>query len=218
LITLVMSLFVAGACSSDNGGSGDFDKALQDYEAAVTPAAQAYADAAATEHLAALSQVGETGIHKNPTQAVLAAMDAIKGRVSPSVQAICVHREPLEQTTRNDAERFRNLQRVSDSVLIDSLASALLGKVLAGPADKHDSFLDLLGVQATSPNNHQLRGVAALQAVNLVDASGQLVIPRWGTDAHDEYVSWLRQQATGLRSTIDGLTGSLRDQIDPCPS
>ncbi len=213
-----MSLSVAGACSSENGGGADFDKALQDYEAAVTPAAQAYAEAAAIEHLAALSQVGENGAHKNPTQAVLAAMDATKGRVSPSVQAICVHREPLEEKARNDAERFRNLQRISDSVLIDSLASALLSKVLAGPADKRDAFLDLLGVQATSPNNEPLRGVAALQAVNLVDGSGQLVIPKWGMEAHDEYVSWLRNQATGLRSTIDGLTGSLRDQIDPCPS
>ena len=98
------------------------------------------------------------------------------------------------------------------------MATALLNKVLAGPADKRDPFFDLLGVLATSPNNEPLRGVVALQAVNLVDGSGQLVIPERGTDAHDEYVSWLRNQATGLRSTIDGLTGALRDQIDPCPS
>ena len=212
-----MSVSVTAACSSDNGG-GDFDKALLDYEAAITPEAQAYAEAAATEHLAALSRVGETGVHKNATQAGLAAIDAIKGRISPSVQAICVHRAPLEEKARNDAERFRNLQRVSDSVLIDSTASALVGKVLAGPADMRDSLLDLLGVQATSPNNEPLRGVAALQAVKLVDASGQFTIPKLGTDAHDDYDSWLRDQATDLRGTIAVLTGSLRDQIDPCPS
>jgi hypothetical protein len=217
LITLAMSLSV-GACSSDNGGEGDFDKALQDYDAAIAPEAHAYAEAAATGHLAALSQVGETGVHKNSTQAVLAAMKAIESRVTPAVQAICVHAGPLEEKAGNDAERLTNLKRLSDSVLIDALATALLAKVLAGPADKRDTFLDLLGVQATSPNNEPLRGIAALQAVNLVDASGQFVIPKRGTDAHDEYVSWLRNQATGLRSTIDGLTGSLRDEIDPCPS
>lgn len=218
LITLAMSLSVAGACSSDNGGEGDFDKALQGYEAAVTPEAQAYAEAAATAHLAALSQVGETGIHKNSTQAVLAAMGAIGSRVAPSVQAICVHKKPVEDKAGNDAQRLTNLWRLSNSVITDALATALLGKVLAGPADKRDAFLDLLGVQATSPNNEPLHGVAALQAANLVDASGQFVIPKRGTEAHDEYVSWLRNQATGLRSTIDVLTGSLRDQIDPCPS
>lgn len=218
LITIAMSLSIAGACSRDKGGGGDFDKALQDYEAAVTPEAQAYAEAAATEHLAALSQVGETGTHKNATQAVLASMKALESRVSSSAQAICRQVEPLKEKAGDDTDRLANVKRVSDSVIIDSVASALLGKVLVGSSDTRDGFLDLLGVQATSPNNEPLRGVAALQAVELVDGSGQLAIPERGTDAHSDYASWLRNQATGLQSTIDGLTANLRERIETCPS
>jgi hypothetical protein len=217
-ITLAISLSVASACSTDSGGKGDFDKALQDYEAAATPEAQAYAEMAATEHLAALSQVGETAVHKNPTQAALAAMKALESRVPSSAEAICEQVRPLKEKAGDDAERLANLKRVSDSVIIDSMASALLGKVLAGPAERREAFLDLLGVQATDPNKEPLRGVAALQAVNLVNDSGEVVIPGDGSEAHSDYLSWLRHQATGLQSTIDGLTANLRERVDTCPS
>lgn len=218
LITLAMFLSVAGACSSDNGGGDDFDKAVQAYEAAVTTEAQTYAQTAATEHLAALSQVGETGTHQNPTQAVLAVMKTLESRVSSSAQTICAQAEPLKKKAGDNTDRLATVKQVSDSILIDSLASALLGKVMAGSPEKRDPLLDLLGVQATSPTNEPLHGVMALQAVNLVDGSGQVVIPQRGTDAHDEYVSWLRHQATGLQSTIDGLTANLRERIGECLS
>jgi hypothetical protein len=214
-----MFLFLGGACSSDSDGGGDdFDNALQAYESAVTTEAQAYAEAASTEHLAALSQVGETGTHQNPTQAVLAVMKTLEGRASSSGQAICAQVGPLKEKAGDDTARLTTIKQVSDSILIDSLASALLGKVLADSPEKRDATLDLLGVQATSPTNEPLHGLMALQVVSLVDSSGKIVIPGRGTDAHGEYVSWLRHQATGLQSTIDGLTAKVRERIDGCLS
>lgn len=216
-IFLTALLLLIGACSSSNGdANGDFDQELQRYESAARTEAQEYAQATATEHLAALAQVGVTGAYENSTQAVLAVMKTLGGRGSAASSALCDRLQSVSNAAGKDEDRRGEIKRVTDSVMIDAMTNALLGGALTGSAELRDPLLDRLGVQATSPSNETLHGLSALQAVKIVDDSGQVAIPAPGTAAHDDYTSWLRHQATGLQSTVDGLTAGVREGVEGC--
>ena len=205
------TLLAAAACSrggSDSDSGGDFNQALREYESASTSQAEGFAETVATAHLQKLEAVGNGG-SETATQVLFQVMKDFENDGSSTGESLCQRLKPVIKDAGDgdrEQERIDEARELSDDLVEDAMATALIKKALASPPENQDRLLGLLGIYARSSAGEDLVGLAALKEVGLVDEQGNFALPERGSEPHNSYTKWKVQVATGFQQTIDGLT------------
>jgi hypothetical protein len=205
-------IFLLGAGCSGGSSDSEYKEALKAYEESAVNRTDEVAGtiaAAYVEQLASSPSVDDSFLNK------------FDGDITGLTDFLCDQIKGLRAKAgsgKRKDERLDDVRVSSEDLVKDGFARALLGRVVAAPAEQRDQLLDALGVKDTASDGAELRGTAALQSVGLLDGQNRVAIPELRTDQHVRYERWLHEDAAGFGGITSRLMGNARAEIDRCSS